>query len=175
MISLPDDWGTRLVFIAIGLVVFVAFVFVARLVGRMATEQLRLRQVRGDVIVVVQRIAVFAVLILGLLAALGFALQSANVALFGLVLATVVAAFGVQDVLKDYVSGYYILLERHIKVGNQIAFDLVTGTVVEIKLRVTVLKSDSGDTIVVPNSRLFSTAVTVSSGAAEGARTEPPK
>ncbi len=85
----------------------------------------------------------------------------ANVAVFGLVLATIVAALGVQDLLKDYVSGYYVLLERHIRVGDRISSDLWSGTVMEMKLRVTLLKSDAGDLVVVPNSELFNKPVTV--------------
>ena len=63
--------------------------------------------------------------------------------------------------LKDYVSGYYVLLERHIRVGDRITLDVLSGTVAEIKLRVTLLRSDSGDMIVVPNSELFSRPVLV--------------
>jgi len=39
----------------------------------------------------------------------------------------------VQDLLKDYVSGYYVLLERHIRVGDRISMDGVgSGTVTGI-------------------------------------------
>jgi small conductance mechanosensitive channel len=97
------------------------------------------------------------------LAALSFAFQTANVAILGIVFATIIASFGVQDLLKDYVSGYYVLAERHIRVGDPITLDaaLVSGTVSEIKLRVTLLKTDAGDLVVVPNSELFNKTVTV--------------
>jgi small-conductance mechanosensitive channel len=36
-----------------------------------------------------------------------------------------------------------------------------SGTVTELKLRVTLLKTDTGDLVVVPNSELFNKAVTV--------------
>jgi small-conductance mechanosensitive channel len=36
-----------------------------------------------------------------------------------------------------------------------------TGTVTELKLRVTLLKTDAGDLLVVPNTELFNKAVTV--------------
>src|SRR5216683_590261 len=107
--------------------------------------------------------------------AISFAVQSANVALFGIVLATFIASFGVQDVLKDYVSGYYILLERHIRVGDRITLEGVgAGTVTEVKLRVTLMKTDAGDLLVVPNSELFNKAVTVHVPAVErAAETKP--
>jgi small conductance mechanosensitive channel len=100
--------------------------------------------------------------------------QSANVTLFGLLLATIVAALGVQQLLQDYVSGYYVLLERHIRVGDRITFDSQSGTVSDVRLRVTLIKSDEGDLIVVPNSELFTKPVTVHTKRPAEARTEPP-
>jgi len=67
----------------------------------------------------------------------------------------------VQELLQDYVSGYYILLERHIRVGDRIVLDGHTGDVVEVKLRVTLVRTDGGDLLVVPNSELFTKPVLV--------------
>ncbi len=149
------------VFVFVGLAVFLAFIFAARFVAHFAAEQLRRRQVRGDMVILGRRVVTALVIVLGVFAALGFAVQSANVTLFGLLLATLVAALGVQDLLKDYVSGYYVLLEHHIRVGERIAFDGHTGTVKEVRLRVTILQSDNGDVVIVPNSELFTKSVTI--------------
>lgn len=164
---------SALVFVVVGLIVFIGFVLASRPISRFAADQLVRRHVRADMIVVGRRVVTFLVILVGLFAALAFALESANVALFGLVLATIVAALGVQDLLKDYVSGYYVLLERHIRVGDHITMDPLSGTVTEVKLRVTLLKSDSGDLIVLPNSELFSKAVTVQNRPAPEAKSEP--
>src|SRR5207253_11004523 len=133
-------------------------------------EQLMKRHVRAELVVISRRIVTSLVIGLGLFAALSFAVQSANVALFGLVLATVVAAFGVQDLLRDYVSGYYVLLEHHIRPGDRISMEGAgAGTVMEVRLRVTLLQTESGDLLVVPNSELFGKAVTVHARAVERA------
>jgi small-conductance mechanosensitive channel len=161
-------------FIGAGVVVLLAFFVAARLVARFAGDQLRKRQVRGDMVVLGRRVVTAMVLVLGLFAALGFAVQSANVTLFGLLLATIVAALGVQQLLQDYVSGYYVLLERHIRVGDRITFDSQSGTVTDVRLRVTLIKSDEGDLIVVPNSELFTKPVTVHNKRPVEPRTEPP-
>jgi small-conductance mechanosensitive channel len=149
------------VFVLVGLLVFLAFIFAARFVAHFAGEQLRRRQVRGDMVVLGRRAVTATVILLGVFAALGFAVQSANVTLFGLLLATLVAALGVQDLLRDYVSGYYVLFEHHIRVGDHISFDTHSGTITEVRLRVTLLKSDKGDVIIVPNSELFTKPVTI--------------
>ncbi|HVH64034.1 MAG TPA: mechanosensitive ion channel domain-containing protein [Candidatus Dormibacteraeota bacterium] len=149
------------VFVIAGVVVFIGFLFVARLAAHLVGDQLHKRQVRADMVVLGRRIATAVVILLGIFAALGFAVQSANVSLFGLLVATIVAALGVQDLLRDYVSGYYVLWERHLRVGDHIDFDGHSGMVTEVRLRVTLLKSDKGDVIIVPNSELFTKPVTI--------------
>lgn len=155
------DNYTTVIFIAVGVAVFAIFVLASRPVSAIVAMQLRNRQVRADMIVLVRRVVTIVVIGVGLIAALGIAIESANVALFGLVLATIIAALGVQDVLRDYVSGYYVLLERHIRIGDRISIDLLSGTVTDVRLRVTLLRSETGDVIVVPNSELFTKPVTI--------------
>ena len=162
----------ELLFILAGLIVFVAFFVVARLVAGRAAKALHRRGIRHDVVVLGTRVIMVLVIGLGALAGFSFALESGNVVLAGIVVATIVASFGVQDVLKDYVSGYYVLLERHIKVGDTISLDLWSGIVTDIKLRVTLLRNESGHTIVVPNSELFNRPVTIQSRPAHSAAAE---
>jgi small-conductance mechanosensitive channel len=143
------------------LVLLVLTYVIARLASRIVGERLRRQHMRGDVVVLSRRVVTAAVIVLGVFAALGWAASNANVTLFGLLLATVVAALGVQQLLQDYVSGYYVLLERHIRIGDRIRFDSQTGTVSDVRLRVTLIRNDQGDLIVVPNSELFTKPVTV--------------
>ena len=164
----------ELLFILAGILVFAAFFVAARLLASRAAKALHSRGLRHDVVVIGTRVIVVLVIGIGALAGFSFALQSGNVVLAGIVVATIVASFGVQDVLKDYVSGYYVLLERHIKIGDTISLDLWSGTVMDIKLRVTLLRNDSGHTIVVPNSELFNRPVTIQSRpASPAAETKP--
>jgi len=165
---LPFAKDSDLIFLGIGVVVFVAFVVGSRVASRVVVEYLRRRNVRADVVQIGGRVATVVLIALGVWFAIGFAFQSQNFTLAGILLATIVASFGVQDVLKDYVSGYYVLLERHMRVGDRISMEgVVSGTVEQIKLRVTLLKTESGDLVVVPNSELFNKSVLVNVRAAE--------
>lgn len=148
-------------FVVVGIAVLVGVIVVARIAAHMVGEQMRKRSVRGDLVVLGRRVVTAFVIALGIFLALGFAVQNASVPLFGLLVATIVAALGVQDLLKDYVSGYYVLLEHHIRVGDRITFDTNTGTVTDVRLRVTLLRSDEGDVIIVPNSELFTKPVRI--------------
>ena len=164
----------EVIYLAIGLVVLIGFIVASRLASRFTGDQLLKRHVRAELVVTSRRIVTVIVIALGLFLALSFAVESANVALFGLILATIVAALGVQDLLRDYVSGYYVLLERHIRVGDRITLDTHTGTIAEVRLLVTLLKSDDGDMIVVPNSELFTKPVTIHTSQPDDARSGPP-
>lgn len=171
-----DSFTSNLVWIGVGLLVFVVFFFAARFIAHFAGEQLRRRHVRSDMVILGRRVVTASVIVIGVFAALGFAAESANVTLFGLLLATIVAALGVQDLLRDYVSGYYVLFEHHIRVGDRISFDSHSGEVTEVRLRVTLLKSDNGDVVVVPNSEMFTKSVTIHGVTPEEeAKKAPPK
>jgi small conductance mechanosensitive channel len=167
---LPFVSDRDLEYFGIGLVVLLVFVAGSRFVSNVVVGALRRRNMRSDMVQIGGRVVTVLLIVLGIWFALGFAFQSQNFTLAGILLATIVASFGVQDLLKDYVSGYYVLLERHIRVGDPISMEGVgSGTVTEIKLRVTLLKTDSGDLVVVPNSELFNKAVTVHVRAVERA------
>jgi len=170
--GVPD---TNLEYIGVGVAVFLVFAIGSRILSTTVVAALRRRNVRSDMVQIGGRVVAFFLIGLGLAFAIGFAFQSQNLTLAGILLATIVASFGVQDLLKDYVSGYYVLLERHIRVGDRITLEGVgSGTVTDVRLRVTLLKTDAGDLVVVPNAELFTKAVTVHVRAVErAAETKP--
>lgn len=159
--SLSAEDVTRLEYVGAGLVAFIVFLVAARVIAHFLGDQLHRRNVRADMVVLGRRVVYVVVIGFGVLAAFSFSLQTANVTLVGILLATVIAALGVQDLLRDYISGYYVLLERHIRIGDRISFDDQVGTVTDVRLRVTMLRSDSGDLMVIPNSELFNKPVTI--------------
>lgn len=75
-------------------------------------------------------------------------------------LGTLGVLLGVQDVLKSLIGGVYLILERPYEVGHRITVRDVTGQVIGIELRTTILRSDDGNRIVLPNSIVFTDAVT---------------
>ena len=74
---------------------------------------------------------------------------------------TIVVALGLQVTLQSFVGGILILFERPYNVGDRIWYSegKVDGTVEEIGLRTTVLRSEDGNRIIVPNSFIHSEAV----------------
>ena len=173
--SLRDIASSPLLYILLAGLVFVVFVVAARFVAQQVAEALRRRGLRENVVVVGSRVVTVALIVIGALFAFGIAVHSDNVTILGIVAAIVITSFGAQDLLKDYVSGYYILLERNIKIGDHISLELGSGIVSEVRLRVTLLRDESGNVVIVPNSELFTHPVTIHAHPAPGPTSAPEK
>ncbi|MCS6896570.1 MAG: mechanosensitive ion channel family protein, partial [Nitrospira sp.] len=59
--------------------------------------------------------------------------------------------FGAQSLVKDVISGFFILLEDSIAVGDVVEIAGVSGAVEEVRLRTITLRDVSGNVHVVPN------------------------
>jgi len=67
--------------------------------------------------------------------------------------------FGLQKIASNYVSGFIILLDRSIRIGNIIQVGSDSGEVTQITTRYTVLKHPGGSEFIVPNETLIGTTV----------------
>ncbi len=71
---------------------------------------------------------------------------------------SVALAFGAQSLVKDVITGCFILLEDQYGVGDIITIDGVTGEVVNISLRTTSLRNPDGTLYIVPNGNVSTVA-----------------
>ena len=67
--------------------------------------------------------------------------------------------FGLQKIAANYISGFIILLDRSLRIGDIIAVGNERGQVTKITTRYTVLKSLTGVEAIVPNEVLVSSIV----------------
>lgn len=67
----------------------------------------------------------------------------------------VTVAFGVQNVVKDFVSGVFMLVEDQIGVGDWVDMERATGAVEEIGLRITQLRDRDGTVWFVRNGEVL--------------------
>jgi small-conductance mechanosensitive channel len=67
--------------------------------------------------------------------------------------------FGLQKLAANYVSGFVILAERSMRIGDNVRVDNFEGVVMEINARYTVIRSLTGRESIVPNEMLITTRV----------------
>jgi small-conductance mechanosensitive channel len=66
---------------------------------------------------------------------------------------------GLQKIASSYVSGFVILFERSLAIGDVVTVDKFSGRVTQINTRYTVLRGGDGGETVVPNEMFVSTPV----------------
>lgn len=67
--------------------------------------------------------------------------------------------FGLQKLAANYVSGFVILLERSLRIGDFVRVDGFEGRVTDIKTRYTLVRASNGSESVVPNELLLTQRV----------------
>ncbi|MCI2403170.1 DUF3772 domain-containing protein [Serratia sp. PGPR-27] len=95
----------------------------------------------------------YVLVILITLAALG--IQWSNLAWIVSAL-SVGIGFGLQEIVKNFISGLILLTERPVKVGDMIGIGGVEGDVRRINVRATEIQLSDRSTMIVPNSQLIS-------------------
>lgn len=65
-------------------------------------------------------------------------------------------SFGSQTLIKDLISGFFIILEDQFNLGDEVKIGTFEGKVERITLRLTVLRDKGGNLIYIPNSQIES-------------------
>lgn len=110
---------------------------------------------------VIERFIHYAYLAVGAVVALSaLGLDMTHLALLATAL-SVGIGFGLQSIFNNFFSGIIVLFERSLKVGDYIEIDdVIAGTVMEINIRSTRIKTRDNLDILVPNSEFVNGRVT---------------
>jgi len=71
--------------------------------------------------------------------------------------------FGLQKIAANYVSGFVILAERSLRIGDMVKVDTFEGRITDIRTRYTIIRSLAGRESIVPNETLITQRVENSS------------
>jgi len=138
---------------------FLLILFLAGWIARAVTGRMRVKEVDANLIQMVKRaywVVVISVLFLTVLGMLkvplaAFAFLSGAVAIgFG---------FGAQNIINNFISGWIIMGERPIRIGDLIDVDGTLGRVEAINTRSTRIRRVDGVRIVIPNSHMLESKV----------------
>ncbi|MGO4329848.1 MULTISPECIES: mechanosensitive ion channel family protein [unclassified Cupriavidus] len=134
-------------------------VLVAMWFGSWLEERLmRSRGLDSNLKVVLTRLSKALLLLVSLLLSLSLVgIDLTVLSVFGGALG-VGLGLGLQKIASNYISGFIILLDHSVKLGDQITVDKFSGTVSQIRTRYTVVRNGDGETLV-PNEQLVAQAV----------------
>ena len=112
---------------------------------------------------VFQRIGGALIFFIGLMVAMVIAIPGFTPAkLVGaLGIGSVAIGFAFKDIFQNLLSGILLLLSEPFRIGDQIVSGEFEGTVEDIKVRATTIRTYDGRQVVIPNSQLYTSALTV--------------
>ena len=75
-------------------------------------------------------------------------------------LTSVAIGFSLKDVLSNYISGVILLAARPFRIGDQVVINGYEGTITQVQLRATTLRTYDGRMIYIPNQEVFQASIT---------------
>jgi small-conductance mechanosensitive channel len=146
-----------LLVIALGIFVFGMLIsaWVARLVGRRLTKT----GMAPDNVALLRRVTYIVLLIVTALSALGMLKVPITHFTFISGALAVGIGFGAQNIINNFISGWILMSERPIRIGDFIEIDNARGVVEHIGNRSTRIRRIDGVHIMLPNSQLLERGV----------------
>jgi len=100
-------------------------------------------------------IATFVIFSIALITVLGMAGLDLTPLIASAGVVGIAVGFGAQSLIKDFLTGVFMILEDQYGVGDVVDAGQATGTVVDVGLRVTKLRDDNGVVWYVPNGSIL--------------------
>src|SRR6202521_5941526 len=141
--------------VAVAILILVAFYLLARLVRLLTNKELRRVKADPQVALLVNRIVFLAALVIGVIAAFSEIFGSPTLVFGGFGFLALAFSLAFQDILKDFIAGMFLLVERPFRLGDEITVDNHTGMVENIQMRTTTLRTTDGEQVLVPNSLVY--------------------
>ncbi len=118
---------------------------------------------RQNLVLVLNRVGSTAILFFGFLIALVIMIPgfTRGQLMSALGIGSVAIGFAFKDIFQNLLSGILILLSEPFRIGDSIVVNSLEGTVEDIQIRATFLRSPDGRRIVIPNATVYTSALTV--------------
>lgn len=161
--SMGDSFLRAVPGLVVAVVTVLLALLVARLVKRLVRSSTRSAGMRPGLSILFSRVWSGGIIILGVLLALAIAVPSLDfaAALGALGIGGIVIGFALKDIVQNFLAGILILVNRPFRLGDQIRSGEHEGTVEDIQVRATLLRTYDNRRVVIPNSELFTNRVVV--------------
>jgi small-conductance mechanosensitive channel len=148
--------------VTIACVVILATLVVAKLIDRALVRRLAMSPNVMTRYSVIRRTVVAAVILVGVLSALlvipGVQAVASSILASSAVIALIIG-FAAQSTLSNAIAGILIAFTQPLRLGDQVEVGTATGTVEEIGLIYTILRTPDGGRYYVPNTRMASDTI----------------
>lgn len=150
-----NNWRPIVTVVAIAVIGFILVKLILALVKRQLGKTKLDRALQGFVLSIL-KFVLYLILIFSIISSLGISITGLTVVATALSLAISLA---LQDSLKNLVNGFIVISTGLLKQGDWVKVAGVEGSVIDVKMLFTVLKTGDNKKITIPNSTILSSEV----------------
>ncbi len=161
--DLLSSFIERIPYFVAALVVMVIFWLLSLFFKKIVRQLLGNHSHHQNLVKVFQRVGSALIFFIGFMIAMVIAIPGFTPAkLIGaLGIGSVAIGFAFKDIFQNLLSGILLLISEPFRIGDQIVSGNYEGTVEDIKIRATTIKTYDGRQVVIPNSDLYTSVLTV--------------
>lgn len=148
------------VLLLLAVLAFLIIWVMARVVSRLSTRALQRARVDPQLALLLTRIVFLGLLFVGAMVFFAILIGNPTIVFAGFGIAALAFGLAFQDILRNFLSGMFLLLERPFRIGDEIEVDGLAGTVLNVELRTTTLRTADGQEVLIPNSIVYSRPLT---------------
>jgi len=157
--SIDEGPGVTVVEILVASLIILIGIWLARWAERKLSNQLQQRNVDAGVVQLIRRLIYSVVIVLLAITALD--LLNVPLTAFAFITGAIVigVGFGAQNIINNFISGWILMWERPIRIGDFLELGAMIGSVESINTRFTRVRRIDGVRLMIPNSQLLENTV----------------
>ena len=161
--TMMNALAEQIPYIVGGIVVLVLFWFLAKIVRRVFLFASRRTTLDQGLRMLVGRLLALAIVVIGVFTSLTIIIPKFGFSdmIAGLGFSSFIVGFATKDILNNFLSGILVLWQEPFKLGDYVSVKDYEGEVKEIGVRATRLRMYDGDQVLIPNSEMYSSALTI--------------
>jgi small-conductance mechanosensitive channel len=159
LIELNEGGGITVGQIVLVLLLVTVGLFASRLIERLIARRIARTHIQPDAAQLIQRLIYYALLVILIVTALAFLHVPLTAFAFVSGAVAIGVGFGAQNIINNFISGWILMSERPVKIGDFVEIEGAFGTVETIGNRSTRIRRVDGVHMLVPNSRILENTV----------------
>lgn len=160
MQTMSVDFLTFLPKLVVATVILILTLYLANVAMRVISKTLTARKANVQVTHLLSQLARWAIMALGIVTALQQVHFDITGLIAGLGIVGFALGFALQDIASNFIAGIILLIQQPFKIGDFIEVNGYLGHVRAIDLRATLLHTQAGEDILIPNGMVLSSSLT---------------
>ena len=144
----------------VAIIVFLIALYVAQLAFRVIRKALVNRKVDAELVLLFSRLTQVGIIVLGLIWSLQIVDFDVTGFVAGLGIIGFTVGFALKDIAENFVAGVLLLLHQPFDIGDAVDAGGFAGTVTNIEIRTTTIRTWDGLQVIVPNAQVYSKPIT---------------